>query len=788
MQVLSNLNFKNSTITLDQLNDFPINPKLGTIILKNDGLYIYAKNIFTENIEWINLFNSYNIGKKTSYIHTQDIESDQWHITHNLNTQNLFAIIYDTNNVMQIGANIEFINDNEINLNFVDLIKGKAIIFAASLEFGESENKFQLIKAGTVISLNSDQQPTIEVIQEPDGSATINFGIPKGKSAYEIAVENGFEGSEQEWIDALNSKNINVDNKTITKNENEVISVLPSGFIDNKTIIVNSNGKIESKSIPFDTANGCAVSAIGSEYPVVLNSGLSIMAPNFSSGKYTVYNGDKAGVSLGTDYIEITKNGYYLFHAEASFSAVGSSDVDIIFMAYLNDVGFSAQTGVVRPTVANPDFIGITNFSYFNAGDKIHVGYGGQVNQVVMATFGATLLRLPVTNEYQVSNTELSKWSTASGVLYGELYASNWRDILLPSGEGVTDELHDNFIASNTGFTCNSSGVYIVTISHGLATGGATSVDVPLYLIVDGVKVSTTTLPVNPNVSNPDTATLIDVLSLQEGQLVKLTINDNSGGTLTPHTLTCTFTKLPSITDNVDVSKYADGITTVKNENGKLSVLEYRGASESSSGIAGLVPPALSTAKNYPLVGSGEFSPNQTAQSLKLENTQLNEGDISYGSGFFWMDGANKRLQFRFIPGSDNANTGSDKHDYLEIIMVGRDSQGNFQKIEKSIYLNLSNFSAGLHEFTDGVETSYFARQPFGAACHAGAGIGQFMQLSGINIRLEEGGTWVYYHQGFTAAGVPLGNAAGFAAGGSLIANNYDPQTTMGSGWAWKIA
>lgn len=283
----------------------------------------------------------------------------------------------------------------------------------------------------------------------------------------------------------------------------KINSIIDSVYLPDEDTIIIEDGKLKSRSIPFDTANGCAVSATGSEYPVALNSGLSIMAPNFSSGKYTVYNGDKAGVSLGADYIEITKNGYYIFHAEASFSAVGSSDVDIIFTAYLNGVGLSAQTGVVRPAVANPDFISITNFAYFNAGDKIHVGYGGQVNQVVMATFGATLLRLPVTNEYQVSNTELSKWSTASGVLYGELYASNWRDILLPSGEGVTDELHDNFTASNTGFTCNSSGVYIVTISHGLATGGATSVDVPLYLTVDDVGVSTTTLPVNPNVSNP---------------------------------------------------------------------------------------------------------------------------------------------------------------------------------------------------------------------------------------------------------------------------------------------
>ena len=720
----------------------------------------------------------------------------------------------------------------------------------------------------------------------------------------------------------------------------KINSIIDSVYLPDEDTIIIEDGKLKSRSIPFDTANGCAVVATGSEYPVVLNSELSIMVPNFSSGKYTVYNGDKAGVSLGTDYIEITKNGYYIFHTEVSFNAVGSSDTDILLIAYINDVGFTSQTGVVRPTVANPDFIGITNFTYFNAGDKIYVGYGGQVNQVVMATFGATLLRLPVTNEYQVSNSEYfdihyTQYNTVSMSNSGD-NITNYIDIPW-NIEGVTNESPASLSVVD--------GIYLSPVRKGIGIFN--------FYIVIGVGDDSSTYDFVVNVirkdsSGIDTVIRSETLSVHGARInsdifnVPILAPINEGDSLffklyadksiSSVTYQCDFSGviLPSITDNVDVSKYADGVTIAKNDsnllvakdiaiggdasdlasargyiadellpwypgyfntplvdfndatilgryhvmvhkettlnappillfttgttsndgmliveaissatgissvrryrqtfmvlgsaskiwvrhqgtsgewgtwreiiadtnigdgirvtNGILSVPEYQGADETSSGIAGLVPPALPAERNYPLVGSGEFSPDQTAQSLRLENAQLNEDDISYGSGFFWMDGANKRLQFRFIPGSDNANAGSDKHDYLEIIMVGRDSQGNFQKIEKSIYLNLSNFSVGLHEFTDGVETSYFARQPFGAACHAGAGIGQFMQLSGINIRLPDGGTWMYYHQCFTAAGVPLGNAAGFAAGGSTIANNYDPQTTMGSGWAWRIA
>lgn len=43
---------------------------------------------------------------------------------------------------------------------------------------------------------------TVVIINLTDGR-TLNFGIPYGKSAYQVATQNGFEGSEEEWLASL---------------------------------------------------------------------------------------------------------------------------------------------------------------------------------------------------------------------------------------------------------------------------------------------------------------------------------------------------------------------------------------------------------------------------------------------------------------------------------------------------------------------------------------------------------------------------------------------------------
>ena len=43
----------------------------------------------------------------------------------------------------------------------------------------------------------------ISVTEETSPSASAGEDLPRGKSAYEVAVENGFSGTETEWLASL---------------------------------------------------------------------------------------------------------------------------------------------------------------------------------------------------------------------------------------------------------------------------------------------------------------------------------------------------------------------------------------------------------------------------------------------------------------------------------------------------------------------------------------------------------------------------------------------------------
>lgn len=56
------------------------------------------------------------------------------------------------------------------------------------------------------------------------GGALSSFGI-RGLSAYEVAVENGFEGTETEWLESLRN-GLNPDESSLTLNaEEEIFSI-----------------------------------------------------------------------------------------------------------------------------------------------------------------------------------------------------------------------------------------------------------------------------------------------------------------------------------------------------------------------------------------------------------------------------------------------------------------------------------------------------------------------------------------------------------------------------------
>ena len=85
----------------------------------------------------------------------------------------------------------------------------------------------------------------ISVTEETSPSASVGEDLPRGKSAYEVAVENGFDGTEEEWLasltgaDGKSAYQIAVENG-FTGTEAEWIESLKGK--DGKTPYVGDNG------------------------------------------------------------------------------------------------------------------------------------------------------------------------------------------------------------------------------------------------------------------------------------------------------------------------------------------------------------------------------------------------------------------------------------------------------------------------------------------------------------------------------------------------------------------
>lgn len=77
-------------------------------------------------------------------------------------------------------------------------------------------------------------------ITEPITISTVGVAGQRGKSAYEVAVDNGFTGTEQEWLESLKGK----DGKDGVNGTSEAVSLsFPSikNMLDDRTITANSD-------------------------------------------------------------------------------------------------------------------------------------------------------------------------------------------------------------------------------------------------------------------------------------------------------------------------------------------------------------------------------------------------------------------------------------------------------------------------------------------------------------------------------------------------------------------
>ena len=121
-RVLNDLSLVGALVFDTNNAEFPANPKIGTMVLKNQVLYAY---ITVGNLETWYPFST----PTNSYIHSQGLAATVWVVAHNLGTTNLFFQVKDGDGNVVIAGK-EDIDNNSFRLRFTTPITGTVIVVA----------------------------------------------------------------------------------------------------------------------------------------------------------------------------------------------------------------------------------------------------------------------------------------------------------------------------------------------------------------------------------------------------------------------------------------------------------------------------------------------------------------------------------------------------------------------------------------------------------------------------------------------------------------------------------
>src|SRR5574343_489438 len=122
IQILQDLKLNGSLQFTDANVDFPLNPEIGTMVLKGTALFAYIKLGGMET--WYPFAN-----RTSSYVHTQGLPSTTWTITHNLQTTDVWTQIKDANGHI-VTANVSVIDENTVQISFTSAVEGTAVVVA----------------------------------------------------------------------------------------------------------------------------------------------------------------------------------------------------------------------------------------------------------------------------------------------------------------------------------------------------------------------------------------------------------------------------------------------------------------------------------------------------------------------------------------------------------------------------------------------------------------------------------------------------------------------------------
>lgn len=249
MKVLANLEFKNSsTYILSKFNEFPENPVPGMMAFLESGLYIYTDDLITGELKWINLIDLTRTN--TSYTHKQETASIEWTVAHNLNSEDLFAIIYDSNGQKQIESEQVFVDDNTIKLIFSEPISGKALVFGASV-LASPSNVYTREQIDYMLQ-NVDNVYTKEEIDKmlKDVAAEATMVMPEGGVDGDFLVKDSQDATGLGWVNIDEKVQEAVDNAELILNTQSALNMkilVP----ENTTFPYNQDNHIVCADLPI---------------------------------------------------------------------------------------------------------------------------------------------------------------------------------------------------------------------------------------------------------------------------------------------------------------------------------------------------------------------------------------------------------------------------------------------------------------------------------------------------------------------------------------------------------
>ena len=125
ISILSNVRIVGALQFDKDFSEFPSNPKVGTLVIKNKCLYGYIK--IGELETW------YPFAARTNhYIHAQGAASVTWTVNHGLNSEDIWYQVKDASGMIVSPSGFQVIDGNTLQFTFTEAITGTVLVVSTS--------------------------------------------------------------------------------------------------------------------------------------------------------------------------------------------------------------------------------------------------------------------------------------------------------------------------------------------------------------------------------------------------------------------------------------------------------------------------------------------------------------------------------------------------------------------------------------------------------------------------------------------------------------------------------